>query len=134
MKRTAGIALCFALVLLILTACGKPKPIPEGMDNDKLISSGKDIMALVFEQDYDALASLFRGNNVTADSLKESLQPIVDKMGDFKEFGKISTVGVTENGEEFGNAVIECIGENSKGIWSVTFTTSYELAGIHIVG
>lgn len=135
MKRWIGLLLAGVVLLGGLVGCGTSgKPFPEGMDKAKVEEIAKNALTIMNNKDYEALSALFPEGAVAAEKWEQSLKPLFEKFGTFKEFGKVQLMGDEQDGVQYAVALVECKYEKGKGIFSVSINTDYQVMGLWLVG
>lgn len=134
-KRCTGLALLFAgvLALLMLSGC-EGRPLPEGMDEETLLSGGQEVVEQLMQGDYQQVYDRFREDiraGLTVDNVKNLMETGVDGAGDFKKIKDTLATGSTE-GEEHGIAVIYCEYTKEDVRYRVAFDPDMNLIGLEI--
>lgn len=137
MKRHNNILLCMLCVLLaftLLAGCGSPPALPKGMDAEVVKDKALEVMDNVNAKNYDAIVFRDDFGSPTADVWETQLDPVWEKLGDFKEYEGVEVQGQTQDGIEYGVAMVACKYANGKITWAVSFDTSYNLIGVVVAG
>lgn len=139
MKKKLPLFLIAALMLpmLLLTGC-KGNPLPEGMDEAQLLDAGREIVALLNDQDYEAVAGRFRedvvqASAITADAVKALMDSVSSAGAYVRETDTLAT-GQTDkdSGEFYGVAVIYCKHEKKDVRYRVAFDSGLTMIGLGI--
>lgn len=134
MKKKLSIFCAWVLCLLLLAACSPGKPLPEGMQADMVETKAKEVLTIMNNREYEKLSEMLQGTAVPAERWRTSLGPVLDKLGEFQEFGKVQVMGEEKDGVQYAVALVECKYSEGKAIFSVNFTAGYELSGLWLVG
>ena len=134
-KRRTGLLLMLVgvLALFLLTGC-KGKPLPDGMDEEILLSAGQEVVDLLMEADYQQVYDRFREDireNLTVDNVKNLMESETKGAGDFKKVKDTLATGSTE-GEDHGIAVIYCEYSKENVRFRVAFDPDLNLIGLEI--
>ena len=134
----AGAAvLCLAAVLL-LSGCSKAKPLPDGMDEETVGEAAREIVALLLDGDYQAVADAFRPDlreeySVTADLIEEMMAS-VSEAGAYVETTKTLVLGGSSKsfGEPYAAAAVYCEHESKDVIYEVSLDTDMNVIGLQV--
>ena len=134
-KRQTGLLLLIVgvLTLFLLAGC-EGKPLPEGMDEDTLLSAGQEVADLLIEGEYQQVYDRFRDDireNLTVDNVKNLMVTGIEGAGEFKKVKDTLTTGSTE-GEDHGIAVIYCEYTKENVRFRVAFDPDMNLIGLEI--
>lgn len=134
-RGVLGMAL-FVLALIIFSGC-KGNPLPEGMEEEELIAAGQEMVALLNERDYEAVADRFREDvreHVTAESVSGLVDQLLNEVGDYKKEDKTLATGQTneETGEFYGIAVILCTHAKDDVMYRLAFDSNMTLIGLSV--
>lgn len=134
-KRRTGLLLLMVgvLALFLLTGC-KGKLLPEGMDEETLISAGQEVADLLMDGEYQQVYDRFREDireNLTVDNVKNLMETGTEGAGDFKKVKDTLATGSTE-GEDHGIAVIYCEYTKENVRFRVAFDPDMNLIGLEI--
>ncbi|WP_343208499.1 DUF3887 domain-containing protein [Anaerolentibacter hominis] len=132
------IALLFVLAGLMasLTGCATAK-LADGFDAEQVESSGKEVIELLHNRDYQTIIDRSREDlraDVTVDSLKEQIDPKLDKLGNFVEYKKVVTGGSKDKttDEDYGTAMITAKYEDGKATYTISFDKENNLVGFYM--
>ena len=128
--------LSLAVLALVLLLCGcQGKPLPEGMEEETLLSQGREVVALLVRGDYGAVLDLMR-EDVAAGVKEEDIQTLVlnqtGSAGAYKEISDAMATGQSSDGESYGVAVFYCKYEKKKVLFRLAFDSDYALIGMEI--
>ena len=129
-RLTAGV---LALVLAVLLAGCSGKELPQGMDEEKLLDAGREIVALLNEGDYQAVYDRMRADGQATSSVEDiqtAMEDLLDQVGAYvKETDSLATGQTLDSGEEYGTAVLYCKHEKKNAVYRIAFSTQMELMG-----
>lgn len=129
-RLTAGV---LALVLVGLLAGCSGKELPQGMDEEKLLDAGREIVALLNEGDYQAVYDRMRADGQATSSVEDiqtAMENLLDQVGAYvKETDAMATGQTLDSGEEYGTAVLYCKHEKKNAVYRIAFSTQMELMG-----
>lgn len=132
-KRVLSFALA-ALLLLLLCAC-QGKPLPQGMEEEELISRGRNTAVMLASGQYEEVYALLR-EDVAAGTSAEAIQAMVlqqtDGAGVYKQIDSTMATGQSSQGEDFGVAVIYCDYSKKNVMFRLAFDTDYTLIGMEV--
>ena len=132
-KKLIAVFLAAVLCLLCLAGC-EGKPLPDGMDEQTLLSSGQEVVDLLMEGEYEAVHDLFRDDiqsGLTVDNVKNLMESETKDAGNFERVKDTLTTGSTE-GEPHGIAVIYCEYSEENVRYRVAFDPDMNLIGLEI--
>ena len=134
-KRRTGLLflLTGVLALLLLSGC-EGKPLPDGMDEETLLSAGQEVAQQLMDEEYQAVYDRFREDireTLTVDNVKNLMETGVEGAGDFKKVKDTLATGSTE-GEAHGIAVIYCEYTKENVRFRVAFDPDMNLIGLEI--
>ena len=137
MKKSILTSLALLLLLALFAGCGGDGSLPEGMEKGAVETRAKVLIDAMNERDYDEMVALFTdGESLgitppTAEEWAESVDPILDALGEFKEFGSISFASVSDDTYgDCGVALVQTKYENQTLVWQVSFTLDMEIIGL----
>ena len=112
-------------------AC-KGKPLPDGMEEDAVLSAGREVVELLVAGDcqsvYDRLRPDVR-DSTTVEAISQLLTETLDGAGDYREEGNTMVTGITDAGEPQGIAVIYCKYSKKSIRFRIAFDPDMELIG-----
>lgn len=136
MKNALVVLFCAFCMLFLMTGC-KKTPIPEGMDEQAMLETGRAVITLLNDGEYDELLTWFREDiqaQNTAQDMQEMFQPEFLKAGEYKKEEKTLINGRTdkESGEEFGVAVFYCKHAKDDVLYQIAFDKDMLLIGLSV--
>ena len=127
------------LLLMLALLCGcalagcKGKALPEGMEEEKVLAAGQEIVDLLVAGDcqsvYDRLRPDVR-DSTTVEAISQLLTETLDGAGDYREEGNTLVTGITDGEEPQGIAVIYCKYSNKNIRFRIAFDPDMELIGL----
>ena len=132
-KKLIALSLAAVLCLLCLSGC-KGKPLPDGMDEETLLSSGQEVVDLLMEGEYQQVHDRFRSDiqdGLTVDNVKNLMETETKDAGTFEKVKDTLATGSTE-GESHGIAVIYCEYTEKNVRFRVAFDPDMALIGLEI--
>ena len=128
------------MLLLVCTAlcilCGcAGKSLPEGMEEEKLVSAGWEILLLAVEGDYEAVHSLLRQDvrdGVTVEQIRNLVFTQTDGAGVYKQIEDSMTTAQTAQGETFGVAVFYCEYSEDDVLFRISFDREMHFIGLAV--
>mgnify|MGYP002474292111 FL=1 len=128
-KKLAALAVGLAL---LLTAC-RGAPLPEGMEEDRLLSAGREVLAALVSGDYETVCGMLRPD-VAAEVSEEELRSLMlrqlDGAGVYKQIESSMVTGQSSDGEDYGVGVYYCQYARKKILFRVAFDTGMQLIGL----
>ena len=120
------------LGLFLLAGC-KGKPLPDGMEEDAVLSAGREVVELLVAGDcqsvYDRLRPDVR-DSTTVEAISQLLTETLDGAGDYREEGNTLVTGITDGEEPQGIAVIYCKYSKKNIRFRIAFDPDMELIGL----
>lgn len=135
MTRKRGVLLLAAglLALLLLAGC-EGKPLPDGMDEETLLTAGQEVVDLLMDGEYQQVHDRFRDDiqaGLTVDNVKNLMETETKDAGTFEKVKDTLATGSTE-GEPHGIAVIYCEYSKEDVRFRVAFDPDMALIGLEI--
>lgn len=134
MKKALCTAVGLLLSAVLLVGC-QGKALPAGMDEAALLEAGKDVMLLIVQGDYEAVLEQFRSDvreTLTVEDVQALALRQLDGAGVYKQIGKSMTTGQSQNGEDYGIAVLYCEFSEKDVLFRLAFDQDMALIGIDI--
>ena len=132
MKRTFLLPMLALLCGCALAGC-KGKALPEGMEEEKVLAAGQEIVDLLVAGDcqsvYDRLRPDVR-DSTTVEAISQLLTETLDGAGDYREEGNTLVTGITDGEEPQGIAVIYCKYTKKDVPFRIAFDPEMELIGL----
>ena len=132
MKRKFLLLMLALLCGCVLAGC-KGKALPEGMEEEKVLAAGQEIVDLLVAGDcqsvYDRLRPDIRAGT-TADAISQLLEETLEGAGEYKEGGNTLVTGITDGEEPQGIAVIYCKSTKNAVRFRIAFDPEMELIGL----
>ncbi len=135
MKKLAGIVVLVCLIFS-LTACGgklseefEEKEVKEAAEEMvNLINEGK--LSEVYEDSFIPVLK----NSVELEELQETVDYVLDKLGEFQSFEKVQVKGVKDKntGTQYATAVVLAKYEEGNAMFTISFDTDMMCAGFFI--
>lgn len=132
-KKLIALSLAAVLCLLCLAGC-EGKPLPDGMDEETLLSSGQEVVDLLIGGEYQQVHDRFRSDiqdGLTVDNVKNLMETETKDAGTFEKVKDTLATGSTE-GEPHGIAVIYCEYTEKNVRFRVAFDPDMALIGLEI--
>lgn len=134
MRQKIRSAAALALLVLLLCAC-QGKPLPAGMEEETLLSHGREAVVLLTGGDYEAVRELMRADvaaGVTAEDIRNLVLKQADGAGVYKEIDSSMVTGQSSDGESYGVAVFYCKYAKKNVLFRLAFDSNYELIGLEV--
>ena len=127
--------LIWLFAVLMFSACSA-KALPAGFDEAKVNDQAKLIVTQLSNGDYGAVEAQFTDLMKTAlpaGALKTALDPLISKLGPFKDFQAIST-GSGENPQagKYVVVVIRAAYTNGEGTYTISIDEAGKLTGLYL--
>jgi len=134
-KNKISVVIFAVIAMLAVGLFGCTYGFPKGFDKDECIKKAEEIINIVNTKDYDAVHAFLRDDleeKVTAEDFKQSWESKLNKIGEFKKFGKPVLSGEMEKdtGKEFAMVVYYCYYEAGEAIYTVYFDSDMEMTSI----
>lgn len=113
------------------------KPLPEGFVQEDVGTSAEEIVGYATMGDYDSIVGALREDlkaSVTADSLKESWGPVLEKAGAFESVSKTVFSGTEDPNTKEEYAVVQVLVKhaNAKLLYTLSFDKDLALVGLYL--
>ena len=133
--RNRVLSLAVVVILaLVLCAC-QGKPLPAGMEEEELLSRGREAAAMLAGGQYEEVYALLRpdvAESTSAEAIQAMVLQQTDNAGTYKQIDSTMVTGQSSQGEEYGVAVIYCNYSKKNVLFRLAFDTNYELIGMEI--
>ena len=109
-KRLAALLLC----LFLLAGC-QGKALPSGMEEEPLLTAGREVLLLVVGGDYEAVHERLRADQreaVSVEEVQSMALSALDGAGDYVEIQDSMVTGQSSDGESYGGTGVTVIPEN----------------------
>ena len=134
-KKELLLAALGLLLTFVLSGCGSA--LPEGMDEDTVVSAGLKIMDKLVDGDYDAVCDALREDvreQTSADAIEEMMDTATEGRGSFKKVKDSMVTGVTDADEPHAIAVIGAKYDKKSVVFRIAFDTEMNLIGLDVRG
>ena len=135
MKKLAGIFMLLCLTFS-LTACGGK--LSEEFEETEVKEAAEEIVNLINEGKLskvyeDSFIPVLR-NSVELEELQETVDYVLDKLGEFQDFEKVQVKGVKDKntGTQYATAVVLAKYEEGNAMFTISFDTDMMCAGFFI--
>lgn len=130
-RMIAGLS-ALVLVISLLAGC-QGKDLPDGMDETELLTQGREIVALLAAEDWQAVYDRMRADGQeksSVENIQAYMQALTEECGAYvKEKDAMVTGQTLDGGENYGTAVLYCKHDKKSVVYRVAFSTSMELIG-----
>ena len=137
MHKKVCLLLSFALLLALALSGCKGNKLPDGMDEDKVVSSGISVMRQLadgkYEEVYDSLREDVR-EQTSADAIQTMMETATEGRGSFKKVKDSMVTGVTDADEPHAIAVIGAKYDKKSVVFRIAFDTEMNLIGLDVRG
>lgn len=135
-EKNMLLLLLLATVMMFAAGCGSAS-LAETFDEDTVIAAAKEVTGYVSEDDYESVWGMMREDlqeQLSADTLKESMDTYFAQRGAFKEYKNIAVVGqkIKDTEEDCAVAVVIAEYENQKVTYTVSFDTDMKVIGFYM--
>ena len=124
------------LLLLLFAGCtAKGNPLPEGMDEDKILQSGREIVQLIAASDYEGIHERLRDDQqevVSVEDIQTVLLRELNGAGVYKEIRDSMVTGQAAEGEDLGVGVFYCTYSEDKVLIRTAFDTEMNFVGLSV--
>ncbi|MGI5900510.1 MAG: DUF3887 domain-containing protein [Christensenellales bacterium] len=136
MKKLTALVL-FVVIISLLSGCGLSMQLSSDYDKAEVESAAKEIVLLADDGDYAAVIDRLSpgvSQALTAESLKESWEPVLEKIGAHGEYKSVVVIGQADKstGEEYAVAVIVSSHENGTSQFTLSFNQQLDLVGLYL--
>lgn len=136
-KRALLLPLALALLLALSGCKVSGNPLPEGMEEETVLSEGREIVALLNSGDWQEVYDRLRADAKEAsgpEAIQSYMAERLDKAGAYKSEDEAMATGqeLKDTGEEYATAVLYCKHEKKSVMYRVAYSTDMELMGIEV--
>lgn len=138
MKKRLLLPAAVLACLLLLSGCKvSGNPLPQGMEEDTVLSQGREVVALLNSEGWQEVYDLLRDDareTSSPEAIRDYMQERLDRAGAYKSEDEAMATGQTlkSTGEEYGTAVLYCKHEKKSMMYRVAYSTDMELMGIEV--
>lgn len=134
--KKAALFILTALLLMSFAACGNTQKLSSEYDESVVLSKAEAVIGLIHDGDFTSVEYMVKDelkSQLSAEILKDVMDPLIDKAGKFDSFGTEKAVGTTaKDGTAYAVAVIEAKYENATMIYTISFDKDYHIVGFYI--
>ena len=130
MKKMTAVFLSL-LIAFAMTAC-RGEALPEGMDQDALLSAGQEVFLLLVEGEYETVHEMLREDQraqFTVEDIRSAVTSQLDDAGFYKQIEDRMTTAQTIEGERYGIAVLYCEFSEEDVLVRISFDADLQLVG-----
>lgn len=136
-KRALLLALALGLLLTLSGCKVSGNPLPEGMEEETVLSEGREVAALLNSEGWQEVYDLLRSDakeTSSPEAIQSYMEERLDKAGAYQSEDEAMATGqkLRDTGEEYGTAVLYCKHEKKSVIYRIAYSTDMELMGIEI--
>ena len=136
MKQRLLAPLAALMLLMLCTACDvKGNNLPDGMEEDTVLSAGLGVMDQLVRGEYDEIFETMRSDvreTTSASALKEVMDTATDGLGAPEEVTDTMVTGVTDTDEPHAIAVIRRKYEKKSVYFRIAFDPEMQLIGLDV--
>ena len=138
MKKRLLLPAAVLACLLLLSGCKvSGNPLPQGMEEETVLSRGREVVALLNGGDWQEVYDLLRDDareTSSPEAIRDYMQERLDRAGAYKSEDEAMATGqkLKDTGEEYGTAVLYCKHEKKSMMYRVAYSTDMELMGIEV--
>ena len=138
MKKRLLLLLAVLAGLALLSGCKvSGNPLPEGMEEDTVLSRGREVVALLNGGDWQGVYDLLREDareTSSPETIQTYMEDFLDKAKAYVKETEAMATGQTlkDTGEEYATAVFYCKHEKKSLMYRIAYSTDMELMGIQI--
>ena len=135
MKKTI-LTIITVILIVSLAACGGAQKLSSEYDESIVKDKAETIIIKLNESDYTSVEYMVRDDvkkQLSADVLKDVMEPLFEKAGSFDSFGTEKIAGTTaKDGTAYAVAAVEAKYENATMIYTISFDKDYHIVGFYI--
>ena len=126
------------LALLLLPGCKvSGNPLPEGMEEEAVLEQGREVVALLNAEEWQAVYDLLRadGQETTSPAdIPSYMEALLAEAGAYQKETDQMTTGqkLKDSGEEYATAVFYVKHEKDDMLYRIAFSTELELIGFQV--
>ena len=138
MKKRLLLLLAVLAGFALLSGCKvSGNPLPEGMEEDTVLSQGREVVALLNGGDWQGVYDLLREDareTSSPEAIQTYMEDFLDKAKAYVKETEAMATGQTlkDTGEEYATAVFYCKHEKKNLMYRIAYSTGMELMGIQI--
>ena len=136
-KRALLLPLALALLLGLSGCKVSGNPLPEGMEEETVLSEGREVVVLLNSEGWQEVYNLLRADAKETsgpEAIRDYMQERLDKAGAYVREDEAMATGqkLKDTGEEYGTAVLYWKHEKKNLMYRVAYSADMELMGIEI--
>lgn len=136
-KRALLLPLALGLLLALSGCKVSGNPLPEGMEEETVLSQGREVVALLNGEGWQEVYGLLRSDakeTSSPEAIQSYMAERLDKAGAYQSEDEAMATGqkLKDTGEEYGTAVLYCRHEKKSVIYRIAYSTDMELMGIEV--
>ena len=124
--------------LLLLSGCKvSGNPLPQGMEEERVLDQGREVVALLngggWQEVYDLLREDAKETS-SPEAIQSYMEERLDKAGAYRSEKEAMATGqaIKATGEEHGTAVLYCKHEKKSVMYRVAYSLDMELMGVEV--
>lgn len=133
-RKVSLLLLIAALFALALGGCSGKK-LPDGMEEDSVISAGIGVMKQLIDGKYDEVYDALREDvraQTDESAIREIMESAAGECGGYKKITDSMATGVTDTEEEHGIAVLRAKFDDGTVIFRIAFDPQMQLIGLDV--
>ena len=115
------------LACLLLTGCSRGNPLPDGMEEQSVITAGIEIVKMAGEGEYEEMRE-----SLTVEQIRDLVEDAAADCGDYIQVEDSMATGQESDGESYGVAVIYALYSDGNLLYRVAFDPSMTLIGLSV--
>lgn len=117
-------------------ACGNAEKLSSEYDESVVKGKAEAVIGLLHDGDYTSVEYMVKDDlksQLSAQILKDVMDPLFEKAGKFDSFGTEKVAGTTaKDGTAYAVAVIEAKYEQATMVYTISFDKDYNIVGFYI--
>ena len=136
-KRLVLLAAVLGMLFLLSGCKVSGNPLPEGMEEETVLSEGREVAALLNGEGWQEVYDLLRDDakeTSSPEAIRDYMRERLDKAGAYQSEEEAMATGqkLKDTGEEYGTAVLYCKHGKKSVIYRIAYSTDMELMGIEV--
>ena len=136
-KRALLLTLALGLLLALSGCKVSGNPLPQGMEEETVLSEARAVAALLNSEGWQAIYDLLREDareTSGPEAIRDYMQERLDKAGAYVREDEAMATGqkLKDTGEEYATAVLYCKHEKKSVMYRIAYSTDMELMGIQV--
>lgn len=130
------LAIVLAISSIFIFASCSGSPLPEGVDEEAVISSAKEIVTQISNREYEMVVEKLDDQmkqTLDADGMQEAFGANLDRLGKLESFQSEAAAGGTSSEiGDYSTVALVCKYENGKAVYTISIDLDGKICGLYM--